>query len=111
MIFIALMLGLIFHWRPIRYVRAFNAAARTVGPILLQFPLYGGIMGMMTGTGLAAGIAEAFDAISTHRTLPFWSFISFNILRLFFPAAARHWAAQGPFMVPAPGTTRVHPVP
>src|SRR5215831_6317043 len=33
MIFIALMLGLIFHGRPIRYVRAFNVAARTVGPI------------------------------------------------------------------------------
>src|SRR5258706_8096686 len=45
MIFIALMLGLIFHWRPIRYVRAFNRAARTVGPIRRQFPLHGGSIG------------------------------------------------------------------
>src|SRR5437588_3612034 len=59
MIFFALLLGLIFHWRPIRYVRSFNRAARTVGPILLQFPLYAGIMCMMTGTGLAPGIARA----------------------------------------------------
>ncbi|TLZ08077.1 MAG: short-chain fatty acid transporter [Gammaproteobacteria bacterium] len=56
-IFIVLMLGLLFHWRPIRYVRAFESGARTVGPILLQFPLYGGIMGIMTGTGLAGIIA------------------------------------------------------
>jgi short-chain fatty acids transporter len=109
MIFIALMLGLIFHWRPIRYVRAFNTAARTVGPILLQFPLYGGIMGMMTGTGLAAIIAQAFVAFSTHDTLPFWTFVSSNIISLFVPSGGGHWAVQGPFMVPAAVNLKVDP--
>src|SRR5688572_28068761 len=109
MIFIALMLGLILHWRPIRYVRAFNAAARTVGPILLQFPLYGGIMGMMTGTGLAAVISQAFVAFSTQDTLPFWSFVSSNIISLFVPSGGGHWAVQGPFMVPAAVDLEVSP--
>jgi len=109
MIFIALMLGLIFHWRPIRYVRAFNRAARTVGPILLQFPLYGGIMGIMTGTGLAAVISQAFVAFSTHGTLPFWSFVSSNIISLFVPSGGGHWAVQGPFMVPAAQSLAVDP--
>ena len=101
MIFIALTLGLIFHARPIRYVRAFNAAAKTVGPILLQFPLYGGIMGIMTGTGLAAVIAKSFLSFSTHQTLPFWTFVSSNIITLFVPSGGGHWAVQGPFMIPA----------
>src|SRR5215510_138160 len=109
MIFIALMLGLILHWRPIRYVRAFNAAARTVGPILLQFPLYGGIMGMMTGTGLAAVISQAFVAFSTETTLPFWSFVSSNIISLFVPSGGGHWAVQGPFMIPAAVNLNVDP--
>jgi short-chain fatty acids transporter len=109
MIFIALMLGLVLHWRPIRYVRAFNAAARTVGPILLQFPLYGGIMGMMTGTGLAAVISQAFVAFSTQDTLPFWSFVSSNIISLFVPSGGGHWAVQGPFMVPAAVDLNVDP--
>ncbi len=100
-IFIVLMLGLLFHWRPIRYVRAFEASARTVGPILLQFPLYGGIMGIMTGTGLAALIAQRFVEFSTAQTLPFWTFISSNIISLFVPSGGGHWAVQGPFMVPA----------
>ena len=100
-IFNAAMLGFIFHWRPIRYVRSFTAAARTVGPILLQFPLYGGIMGMITGTGLAALIAQAFLSFSTEHTLAFWSFISSNIISLFVPSGGGHWAVQGPFMVPA----------
>src|SRR5579863_1762425 len=100
-IFIVLMLGLLFHWRPIRYVRSFESSARTVGPILLQFPLYGGIMGIMTGTGLAAVIAQSFVAFSSSRTLPFWSFIASNIISLFVPSGVGHWAVQGPFMVPA----------
>jgi short-chain fatty acids transporter len=109
MIFIALMLGLLFHWRPIRYVRSFNKAARTVGPILLQFPLYGGIRGMLTDTGLAQLISEGFVAFSTHGTLPFWSFISSNIISLFVPSGGGHWAVQGPFMVPASVRLNVDP--
>jgi short-chain fatty acids transporter len=108
-IFIVLMLGLLLHWRPIRYVRSFEASARTVGPILLQFPLYGGIMGIMTGTGLAALIAERFVDFSTTRTLPFWSFISSNIISLFVPSGGGHWAVQGPFMVPAAVRLNVNP--
>ncbi len=108
-IFIVLMLGLLFHWRPIRYVRAFEMSARTVGPILLQFPLYGGIMGIMTGTGLAALIAARFVDFSTAHTLPFWSFISSNIISLFVPSGGGHWAVQGPFMVPAAVKLHVNP--
>jgi short-chain fatty acids transporter len=108
-IFIVLMLGLLFHWRPIRYVRSFEASARTVGPILLQFPLYGGIMGIMTGTGLAALIAQHFVEFSTAQTLPFWSFISSNIISLFVPSGGGHWAVQGPFMVPAAVKLNVDP--
>jgi short-chain fatty acids transporter len=108
-IFIVLMLGLAFHGRPIRYVRSFEAGARTVGPILLQFPLYGGIMGIMTGTGLAAVIAQSFVAFSTAKTLPFWTFIASNIISLFVPSGGGHWAVQGPFMVPAAVKLHVSP--
>jgi short-chain fatty acids transporter len=108
-IFIVLMLGLLFHWRPIRYVRSFEASARTVGPSLLQFPLYGGIMGIMTGTGLAAIIAQRFVDFSSAHTLPFWTFISSNIISLFVPSGGGHWAVQGPFMVPAAVKLNVDP--
>lgn len=101
MIFIALILGLVFHARPIRYVHAFNSAARAVGPILLQFPLYGGIMGIVTGTGLAAVIARFFLSFSSHQTLPFWTFVSSNLITLFVPSGGGHWAVQGPFVIPA----------
>jgi len=108
-IFIVLMLGLLFHWRPIRYVRSFEAGARTVGPILLQFLLYGGIMGIMTGTGLAALIAQRFVEFASAHTLPFWTFISSNLITLFVPSGGGHWAVQGPFIVPVAVKLHVDP--
>jgi short-chain fatty acids transporter len=52
-IFLFILAGLLLHWRPIAYGRAINDAARITGPLILQYPIYGGIMGVMTSTGLA----------------------------------------------------------
>jgi short-chain fatty acids transporter len=100
-IFIFFLLGLLLHWTPVAYVRAINDAARVTGPLLIQYPLYGGIMGIMTGTGLAGVIAQWFVAFSTAATLPFWSYLSSIIISLFVPSGGGHWAVQGPFVVPA----------
>ncbi|HEV2262403.1 MAG TPA: TIGR00366 family protein [Candidatus Rubrimentiphilum sp.] len=100
-IFIFFCLGLLLHWRPIAYVAAVNDAARITGPLILQYPLYGGIMGMMSGTGLAGVIAQWFVAFSTAATLPFWSYFSSIVISLFVPSGGGHWAVQGPFAVPA----------
>ncbi len=93
--------GLLLHWRPVAYAGAIQSAARVTGPLLLQYPLYGGIMGIMTATGLAGVMARAFVAISTPHTLPFWSFVSSILISLFVPSGGGHWAVQGPFIVPA----------
>lgn len=100
-IFVFFLLGLLAHWTPVAYVRAINDAARVTGPLLVQYPLYGGIMGMMTGTGLAGVIAQWFVGFSTAATLPFWSYLSSIIISLFVPSGGGHWAVQGPFVVPA----------
>ena len=80
------------------------------GPILLQFPLYGGIMGMMTGHGSCRGDRQRPSSRSRRiSTLPFWSFVSSNIISLFVPSGGGHWAVQGPFMVPAAVSLKVDP--
>jgi short-chain fatty acids transporter len=101
LILIFLALGLLLHWTPIAYVEAINGAARVTGSLLLQYPIYGGIMGMMTATGLAGVIAKWFLTFSTTKTLPFWGYISSIIISLFVPSGGGHWAVQGPFIVPA----------
>lgn len=100
-IFIFFLLGLLLHWTPVAYVDAIDAAARITGPLLIQYPLYGGIMGIMTATGLAGVIAQWFLTFSTAATLPFWSYIASILISLFVPSGGGHWAVQGPFVVPA----------
>lgn len=101
LVMIFLLLGLVTHWTPRAYLTAINNAARVAGPVLLQFPIYGGIMGVMTATGLADVIAKWFIGFSTTHTLPFWSFVSSTLISMFVPSAGGHWIVQAPFVVPA----------
>jgi short-chain fatty acids transporter len=100
-IFLFLSLGLLFHWRPIRYVSVFARVSKSSGPLILQYPLYGGLMGVITYSGLAGLIARLFVDFSSRSTLPFWSFMVSNVITLFVPSGGGHWAVQGPIMVPA----------
>jgi short-chain fatty acids transporter len=95
-----LVLGLLLRWRPVAYVGAIRNAARVSGPLILQYPLYGGLMGIMTGTGLAAVIAKAFSKVSTAHTLPFFTYLASVVITFFVPSGGGHWAVQGPFAVP-----------
>ncbi len=107
LILIFLGAGLALHARPVAYAAALQKAARVTGPLLLQYPFYGGIMGIMTTTGLAGVIATLFVRVSTPHTLPFWGFVSSIIINLFVPSGGGHWAVQGPFIVPAAATLHV----
>jgi len=100
-ILIFLLAGLALQRTPIAYANAIRKAARQTGSMLLQYPVYGGIMGIMTGTGLASVIAKKFVAIATPATLPVWSYLSSLIITLLIPSAGGHWAVQGPFVLPA----------
>ena len=104
LIAIFFLLGWLAHRRPIRYVRAFQNSIRAGGPIALQFPLYGGLMGIMTGSGLSEVLARGFVTFSSAATLPFWSFISSIIISIFVPSGGGHWVVQGPVMAPAAST-------
>lgn len=100
MIFVFILAGLLLHWRPIAYVNAVNNAARITGPLILQYPIYGGIMEIMTSTGLADVFAKRFIQFANAHTLPFWNFIASLIISLFGPSAGGQWAVQGHLRFP-----------
>ena len=95
------VLGLLLHWRPIAYITAVKNAARITGPLILQYPLYGGLMGIITTTGLAAILSKIFIHFSTAHTLPFFTYLTSLVITLFVPSGGGHWAVQGPFAIPA----------
>ncbi len=99
--FIFLFAGILFHWTPRRYITALYEAVRGSGGIILQFPFYAGIMGMMISSGLAALISQWFVGISTEVTFPFFAFLSAGIVNFFVPSGGGQWAVQGPILIPA----------
>jgi short-chain fatty acids transporter len=105
-IMLFMFLGIVLHKTPIKYVKAVNKAASSSAGILLQFPFYAGIMGIMTsasaeGVSLAGQISEACVAISNEKTFPMLSFLSAGIVNVFVPSGGGQWAVQAPIMLPA----------
>lgn len=99
--FIFLFVGIILHQSPRSLMNAVDDGAKRVGPMLLQFPFYGGIMGMIQYSGLADIISEWFIAISTKDTFALWTFYSSALLNLFVPSGGGHWAVQSPIVIQA----------
>ncbi len=102
--FTFLIVGIILHKRPIAYVRAISDGVRGCAGIILQFPFYAGIMGMMKFSGLVAVIAGWFVAISSATTYPIFTYISACIVNIFVPSGGGQWAVQGPVLVKAAET-------
>ncbi len=99
--FTFLIVGIILHKKPINYVRAIADGVRGCAGIILQFPFYAGIMGMMKFSGLVGVIAGWFVAISNSTTYPVFSYLSACLVNIFVPSGGGQWAVQGPVMVKA----------
>jgi short-chain fatty acids transporter len=99
--FIFLFLGIILHGRPMQFLAALQSAAKGAAGIIVQFPFYAGIMGMMVGSGLAVTLSQGFVAISNTTTLPLFTFLSAGLVNFFVPSGGGQWAVQAPVMIPA----------
>lgn len=113
-IMLFLFTGIILHGTPLAYVRAFGKSVNGAAGILLQFPFYAGIMGIITGVGasgicLGTVISNACVAISTPKTYPLFTFLCAAILNMFVPSGGGHWAIQAPIMFTAGAALSVDP--
>ena len=102
---IFLFLGILAHGNLRKYVDAIGDAAAGAAGILLQFPFYAGIMGLMTvtndnGVCQAGIISDFFVGISNSVTFPMWTFLSAGIVNFFVPSGGGQWAVQGPIVMP-----------
>lgn len=96
-----LMLGLILHGTPRRYVNAIEEAVGGCAGIILQFPLYAGVMGMMATSGLTAKFAHALASGAGETALPVLTFLSAGVVNLFIPSGGGQWGVQGPIAMQA----------
>ena len=103
---IFMFLGILLHGDLRKYVDAIGEAASGAAGILLQFPFYAGIMGLMVaansdGVSLASIIANFFTNISNNVTFPMLTFLSAGIVNFFVPSGGGQWAVQAPIVMPA----------
>ena len=94
-------LGMLFHGSLAGFVKAIERAVGASAGIIIQFPLYAGIMGLMKYSGLAADFATQLSSISTVNTFPILAFSSAAITNVFVPSGGGQWAVQGPVLMDA----------
>jgi len=107
-VFLFLIVGMLLHWRPRSFVQAIAAAILPVGGVLIQYPLYAGIVRMMTESGIATEMAHFFVKVSSQHTYPIMIGIYSAFLGLFIPSAGGKWLIEAPYMLEAAKTLQVH---
>ncbi len=101
MIFIFLMLGMLLHRTPLRYVIAMKRASTNISGIVFQYPFYAGIMGIMVHTGLGASIGSALASNASVYTYPFYAFLAGGIVNFAIPSAGGEFAVLAPSVIAA----------
>ena len=96
-----LMLGLLLARSPAHYVELVLNAGQTVGAVLIQYPFYAGVMGLMAGSGLVDLLGNWFASVASAETLGFWAFLAGGLVNLFVPSGGGQWAVQGPVFLQA----------
>jgi len=112
--FIFIMVGLLLHWRPGRFLAAVGKSVPATSGILIQFPFYGAIATILTqaknasGLSLSDQISHAFVSISTQHLYPLLIGIYSAILGLFIPSGGGKWVLEAPYVMQAANDLKVH---
>ncbi len=97
------MLGLamLLHGSVSSFLKAVESAIGDTSGILIQFPLYFGIMGIMNESGLVHQISDFFVSVGNERSFPVFTFFSAGLVNMFVPSGGGQWAVQGPVILEA----------
>ena len=97
--FFMLGFAIVLHGSFKSFLEAVQEAISDTSGILIQFPLYFGIMGIMAGSGMITAISDFFVSISNTTTLPIFTFFSAGLVNIFVPSGGGQWAIQGPLVL------------
>jgi short-chain fatty acids transporter len=93
--------GLLLHWRPRSFLAAVSKSVPATAGVLIQFPFYGGIFGMISKTNVAGRLAHVFIMITTKQTFPIVVAIYSAILGVFVPSGGGKWVVEAPYVMAA----------
>jgi Short chain fatty acids transporter len=93
--FCFIIIGLMLYRNPIAYAKALYRGASAVGGIILQFPFYAGIQGVMKFSGLAHTMAGGLAKLATPRMMPIIAWLIGGVINLFIPSGGGEWMTVG----------------
>lgn len=96
-----LTVAVMLHRSPASLINAADQGSRLVHGVILQFPLYAGIFGMLKATVLVHAISHAFISISSPRTYPLLVTCYSAVLNYFVPSGGSKWAIEAPYILEA----------
>jgi short-chain fatty acids transporter len=103
-----LLVGLLLHRTPARLIHAVQAATPAAWGVILQFPFYAGIAGIITTTHLNEKLADAFVSVSTATTFPPLVALYSAVLGVFVPSGGSKWVIEAPYVMAAAHSLKVH---
>ena len=103
-----LLAGMLLHWTPARLMRAVRAAVPATWGVVLQFPFYAAIAGMIATTRLNDRIAGLFVRLSSPRSFPALMSAYSAALGIFVPSGGSKWIIEAPYVIKAAHELRVH---
>ena len=106
--FFFLAVGLLLHWRPKSFLRAVSKSIPATAGVLIQFPFYGGIFGMISKTPMAEKLAHVFVSVTTRATFPLVVAIYSAVLGMFVPSGGGKWVVEAPYVMAAANAWQMH---
>ena len=88
-----------FHGSIVRFLKSTEIAVGGTVGILIQFPIYFGIMGIFKSTGIINDLSYFFQELSNEYTYPIYTFLSASIINFFVPSGGGQWYIQGPLII------------
>jgi short-chain fatty acids transporter len=98
-----LFVGILAHGGVARYLDAVIDGARGAAAIVVQFPFYFGILGMMKAAGAIAWLSDTLTDVASPGSFPLLAFLSASLVNLVIPSGGGQWAVQGELLLGAGG--------
>lgn len=99
--FAFLMLGILLHRNPASLLAAAEQGASLLAGVVLQFPFYAGMYGVIQGTGLSAAAGQWIAEAANPRLFPLLLYWYSGIVNYFVPSGGSKWAIEAPYLVDA----------
>lgn len=100
-IFVFLILNFFLYNTPEKFITAYRDNLKLATDVMIQFPFYGGIAGMMAQSGMAVAVVGFFTSLSTAETMPLYTYYATSFVNLFIPSQGGQWIVQGDMTVDA----------